>query len=316
MEGASVEWDAGSAQGKGSDRADDPVEISDNSSEEWEEEDKAEGALITTPVDRGKSSGEMNKELDSGVEDAASLGDVEKAVSSDAVVVYLFLGCPVIRSQQKRSFPSGAEFAGVEIFSIFEHLADDEIPKFMRSCTSLLVIVALDLMLLEKGIDLVTPRGVVRWLQRTLSSSSAQCLFFKSRRFLTPSTIKFLEVPQHELGTIINNDFVREAVTANNVLPDEPTNFFVSYLSESFGLDPICEVIREDEDKASWTRVGKRTYDIHGPSHEWVWRCHGMQHLCWTMNARCMSMAFVAASCVGFAVCVHGRPEETQTLDF
>ncbi|KAG2330153.1 hypothetical protein Bca52824_001333 [Brassica carinata] len=65
MEGASVEWDAGSAQGKGSDRADDPVEISDNSSEEWEEEDKAEGALITTPVDRGKSSGEMNKELDS-----------------------------------------------------------------------------------------------------------------------------------------------------------------------------------------------------------------------------------------------------------
>ena len=90
MEGASVEWDAGSAQGKGSDRADDPVEISDNSSEEWEEEDKAEGALITTPVDRGKSLGEMNKELDSRVEDAASLGDVEKAVSSDAVIVYLF----------------------------------------------------------------------------------------------------------------------------------------------------------------------------------------------------------------------------------
>ena len=42
---------------------------------------------------------------------------------------------------------------------------------------------------IEKGVDLVAPRGVVRCEQRTPSSSSAQHPFFKSRRFFSPSII-------------------------------------------------------------------------------------------------------------------------------
>ncbi|KAL0730330.1 hypothetical protein Bca4012_026423 [Brassica carinata] len=45
----------------------------------------------------------------------------------------------------------------------------------------------------ENGVVLVAPRGVVRWLQRTPSSSSVQWPFFRSRRFLMPPIISLLD---------------------------------------------------------------------------------------------------------------------------
>lgn len=61
-------------------------------------------------------------------------------------------------------------------------------------------------------------------------------------------------------------------MAADNVFPDEITDFFVCDLSVGFSFDPFGEVISEDENETLLAGAGKGSDDIHCPSHKRVRR--------------------------------------------
>ena len=61
-------------------------------------------------------------------------------------------------------------------------------------------------------------------------------------------------------------------MAADDVFPDEPTDIFVGDLGVGLSFDPFGEVISEDENETPLAGAGKRSYDIHCPSHERVRR--------------------------------------------
>ena len=61
-------------------------------------------------------------------------------------------------------------------------------------------------------------------------------------------------------------------MAADNVFPDETTDFFVCDLSVGFSFDPFGEVISEDGNETSLAGAGNGYYDIHCPSHKRVRR--------------------------------------------